>query len=597
VARIDPGTGTVRSTTEVGHGPAGVAVGAGGVWVANSGDGTVTRLDPGTGAVTDTIAVGASPQDVVVADGRVWVSVRPRTPAGEGAPGGTIRMETLEPVDSLDPALGYQFLSWSVMRASCAKLLDYEAEPGAAGVRPVPELADAMPRLSNGGRTYTFVVRRGFRFSPPSGEPVTARSMKYTIERSLHPRMRSPAADLLNQVAGEAAYAAGRARHISGIRVSGDRLSITLVEPSRSFLHRIALPFFCPVPLGTPIDPDGLRRVPTAGPYYVAVHVPDEEVVLRRNPNYGGSRRASPNELRIALGVSPTKTVDGIEAGTVDYTPILEDPRLARRLQERYGGSDAKSGEPQYLVKPMNEIDRLIFNTSRPPFSSARLRRAVSYALDRTALAREGLFSGLPGQPTDQYLPPSMAGFRDAQLYPLRPDLARARRLAGPQRHSVVLYTAGFPSHARFAEIVRLNLRRIGIDVEIKNVGDSYFLRIFRRDEPYDLAMDGWASDYPDPTDILGLLDGRTIREDGNVNLARYDDPAFNRRLDAAENLPSPDRELALGRLDVDTARSAAPWAAVANNRRHDFFSARVGCLRYTAAYGVELASLCIRRD
>ncbi len=597
VARIDPGTGTVRSTTRVGRGPAGVAVGAGGVWVANSGDGTVTRLDPRTGTVTETIPVGASPQDVVVADDRVWVSVRPRAPAGEPAPGGTITMETSDAVDSLDPALGYQTLSWSIMRATCAKLLDYEAEPGAAGVRPVPELADAMPRLSNRGRTYTFVVRRGFRFSPPSGEPVTARSMKYTLERSLHPRMRSPAADLLNQLVGEGAYAAGRARHISGIRASGDRLSITLVEPSGSFLHRTALPFFCAVPIGTPIDPEGLRRVPTAGPYYVATHVPDEEVVLRRNPNYGGSRRAGPNEIRIALGVNQTKTFEEIEAGTVEYTPISESPRLTRRLQERYGGTDAKSGEARYIVKPMNEIDRLIFNTSRPPFSSARLRRAVNFALDRTALAREGLFTGLPAKPTDQYLPPSMAGFRDAQLYPLRPDLVRARRLAGPERRSVVLYNAGFPSHVRFAEIVKLNLRKIGIDVEIKNFGDSYFQRIFRRDEPYDLAMDGWASDYPDPIDVLGLLDGRTIREDGNVNLARFDDPAFNRRLDAAENLPSPDRELALGRLDVDTAREAAPWAAVANNRRHDFFSARVGCLRYTAAYGVELASLCIRRD
>jgi YVTN family beta-propeller protein len=597
VARIDPETGTVRSTTQVGQGPAGVAVGAGGVWVANSGDGTVSKLDAGTATVTDTIPVGASPQDVVVADGRVWVSVRPRVPAGEPAPGGTIRIETPEGVDSLDSALAYSLLSFSIMRPSCAKLLDYDAEPGAAGVRPVPELANAIPRRSNAGRTYTFAVRRGFRFSPPSGEPVTARSMKYTIERSLHPSMRAPGADLLDELAGEAAFAEGRARHISGIRASGDKLSITLVEPSRSFLHRIALPFFCAVPIGTPIDPEGLRRVPSAGPYYVAAHVPDEEIVLRRNPNYGGSRRARPNEFRIALGASQTKTVDGIEAGTVDYTPIFENPRLARRLQERYGAADAKGGAPRYLVKPMLEVDRLIFNTSRPPFSSARLRRAVSYALDRTALAREGLHTELPAQPTDQYLPPSMAGFRDARLYPLRPDLARARQLAGPRRRSVVLYTSGFPSHVRFAEIVRMNLRRIGIDVEIKNVGDSWYLRVSRRDAPFDLTLDGWASDYPDPIDVLGLLDGRTIREDLNTNLALFDDPAFNRRLDAAANLPSPDRELALGRLDVDTARAAAPWAAVANNRRHDFFSARVGCLRYTAAYGVELASLCVSRD
>jgi peptide/nickel transport system substrate-binding protein len=324
----------------------------------------------------------------------------------------------------------------------------------------------------------------------------------------------------------------------------------------------------------------------------VAAHIPDEEIVL-----YGGSRRVGPDEIRIALGVSQTKTVEEIEAGTVDYTPIAENPALARRLQERYGDAEGQSGEPRYVVTPMLEVDRLIFNTSRPPFSSSRLRRAVSYALDRTALAREGLHVELPAQPSDQYLPPSMPGFRDVRLYPLRPDMARARRLAGSRRRSVVLYSASFPSHVRFAEIVRMNLRRIGIDVEIKTFGDSYFVRIFRRDEPYDLAMDGWASDYPDPVDILGLLDGRTIREDGNVNLARFDDPAYNRRLDAAASLPSPARELALGRLDVDTARAAAPWAAVANNRRHDFFAARVGCLRYTAAYGVELTGLCIRRD
>lgn len=110
------------------------------------------------------------------------------------------------------------------------------------------------------------------------------------------------------------------------------------------------------------------------------------------------------------------------------------------------------------------------------------------------------------------------------------------------------------------------------------------------------MAVSGWASDYPDPTDVLNLLDGRTIREDANINSAYFDDPAYNRRLDTATGLPSPARELALGKLDVDIARTAAPWAPVANDRKHDFFSARVGCQRYNALFGVELASLCIRR-
>jgi ABC-type oligopeptide transport system substrate-binding subunit len=255
-----------------------------------------------------------------------------------------------------------------------------------------------------------------------------------------------------------------------------------------------------------------------------------------------------------------------------------------------------KAGDPRYVAKPMGAVDYLAFNTSRPAFSSARLRRAVNYALDRRALAREGLMTGLSGEPTDQYLPPTLPGYRDARIYPQRPDIERARRLAGTRRRSVNLYTANFPSHVRFAEIVKANLRAIGMDVEVKNYGDNHFARIQRRDEPYDMAVVGWLSDYPDPVDILNQLDGRTITEDANFNTAQFDDPAYNRRLDAAKGLPSPARENALGKLDVDVARTAAPWAAVANDRTHHFFSGRIGCQRYSALYGVELASLCIRR-
>jgi ABC-type transport system substrate-binding protein len=298
------------------------------------------------------------------------------------------------------------------------------------------------------------------------------------------------------------------------------------------------------------------------------------------------------------LGVSQEKTVARIKAGTVDYTTISENPRLARRLQERYGQGSAyrKAEDPSYVVKPMGAVDYVAFNTSRPPFSSARLRRAVNYALDRRALAREGLLTGLPAQPTDQYLPPTLPGYRDARIYPQSPDVARARRLAGPRRRSAVLYTAGYTNHVRFAEILKANLRAIGMEVEIRNLGDSHWTRIQRRDEPFDMALIGWLGDYPDPADVLNQLDGRTIRDDGNFNSAYFDDPAYNRRLDAAIGIPSPGRELALGKLDVDVARTAAPWAAVANDREHYFFSSRVGCQRYSALYGVELASLCIRR-
>jgi YVTN family beta-propeller protein len=597
VARIDPERGSVRSTTPVGRRPAGIAVGAGAVWVANSGDGTVSRLDPESGRVTDTITVGASPQDVVVADGRVWVSVRPRTEDAQGAPGGTVRVETDSEVDSLDPALAYDIGSWSILHPTCAGLLTYSSEPGLAGTRPVPDLAEALPRRSDGGRTYTFTIRRGFRFAP-SGGPVTARTMKYTIERTMHPRMKSPGASHLQDLVGARAYAKRRARHIAGVTASGNTLTLRLIGSASNLPQRIALPFFCAVPLGTPINPRGLPNVPSAGPYYIATHVPSQEVVLRRNPNYEGARLRRPDEVRITQHAGRTKSIARVEAGAADYTGIEGSPSTDRRLQARYGAGSlsAKAGNQRYFVNAMDELDHLIFNTSRPPFSSFRLRRAVNYALDRRALAREGMWGGLPARPTDQYLPPTAPGFRDARIYPLRPDVARARRLAGQRPRTAVLYTAGEPTHARFAEIVRANLRAIGIDVQIKNLGDSFWSRMPRRDEPYDMALFTWYADYPSPIDFLRHLDGRTIRAVDNPNLAQFDDPEYNRRLDAAARLPSPAQELALGRLDVYVARTAAPWAALASNRRRDFFSARVGCQRYNAVVGLDLGSVCVKQ-
>src|SRR5262249_22694434 len=122
-----------------------------------------------------------------------------------------------------------------------------------------PEISYAMPTLSADRRTYTFTVRPNFRFAPPSGQLITARTFKHSIQRALSPRLannedshRPPGPRLIDDIAGEAAFRAGERSSISGIKVSGDLLSITLVAPSKTFLNRLATPYFCPVPVGTP---------------------------------------------------------------------------------------------------------------------------------------------------------------------------------------------------------------------------------------------------------------------------------------------------------------------------------------------------------
>src|SRR5207247_412668 len=133
-----------------------------------------------------------------------------------------------------------------------------------------PEVARSLPTLSADEKTYTFTIRPGFRFSPPSNARVTAASFRYSIERALSPAMSSPAIGTMTDLVGFQAYESGRADHIAGVTANGDKLTVTLVRPAGDLPARMALPSFCAVPVGTPIAAKGLPKVPTAGPYYVA---------------------------------------------------------------------------------------------------------------------------------------------------------------------------------------------------------------------------------------------------------------------------------------------------------------------------------------
>jgi ABC-type oligopeptide transport system substrate-binding subunit len=192
-----------------------------------------------------------------------------------------------------------------------------------------------------------------------------------------------------------------------------------------------------------------------------------------------------------------------------------------------------------------------------------------------------------------------MQGFRDVEIYPLRPDLARARRLALSDSRFGVLYTCNLPFCVRQATIVTRNLNAIGIGLVVERFPILELLeRLGRRREPFDVAITpGWFADFLDPAQYLNvLLDGRTIEAEQNVNFSYFDDDAYVRRLARIERLAGVRRVLAYGELDVETARDSAPLIAYANATRLDLFSERVGCQAYNPAYGMSLAALCLRK-
>jgi peptide/nickel transport system substrate-binding protein len=495
-------------------------------------------------------------------------------------------------VQTLDPALAFDVYGGQLVLATCARLVTYAERPGQAGTRLVPEVATALPRVSDGGRAYTFTLRRSFRFN--TGERVTARSFERAFTRALHPRMPSAAIAFMGDIVGAQAFKAGRARAISGIRARGDTLTVRLTAPSPTFVYRAAMTFFCAVPAALPVAARGVALPPGAGPFYFARREPGRLIVLRRNPHYGGSRPRRLDSIVVYTGVEPNQSILQVERGQRDYD-LLGVPAAANARLARQHGVNRRGG--RYRVNALIEVDYLALNTRRGPFRNARLRRAVNLAVDRTGLTAQ--IGPYAGRPADQILPPTMPGFRPATVYPLRPNVARARELAGGVRADVTLYYPADPTADNQVQIIRRDLARIGLNVKLKRSPFNAFLeQVGNPRTPYDMVLFGFQADFPDPSDFLNLLlAGSSITPQNNPNVALFDSPTFNRKLAAAARLTGSRRLETYGRLDVEIMREAAPWVPISNRTQREFISARVGCYTPWGAYGfMSLATACLKR-
>jgi peptide/nickel transport system substrate-binding protein len=489
-----------------------------------------------------------------------------------GQQGGTFRI-ALEGLDYIDPALSYSGQGVLLLDTTCARLMAYPDKPLPEGSRLVPEVAARFPKISRDAKTYTFTLRSGFRFS--DGAPVRADAFARAINRTLAHGIDSPAyVPYTKDIVGAAAVKAGKTQKAAGVVAQGNRLVVRFTRPVRDFAARTTMPFFCAVPPTLPTKPEGVGEFASAGPYYVSEYRPGERVVLKRNRFYGGKRLRHVDEFDVDLRAgSPGEVVDRVEWGDADWgltvAPVYFEP--GRGLAAKYGVKG-----PRFFVKPGLVQQTLVFNVSRPLFANnARLRRAVNFALDRRALQRAVSASALDRRLTDQYLPPSLPGFRDANIYPLeRANVSRARTLArgNTRAGKVVFQVSDNPTALALAQLVKRQLAAIGLDVS---------LRILPRgstdDGRWDLTGSLWGADYLDPYNYINLsLDGRFI---GEANTGRFNSPMYNRLMRRASQLRGQARYRAYGELDVRLARDAAPLAALSFFNEPTLVSKRVGCV------------------
>ena len=299
--------------------------------------------------------------------------------------------------------------------------------------------------------------------------------------------------------------------------------------------------------------------------------------MLKGNPFYHGPRPHLLRRDRLHAEHEPQTSFLQIEKDQADYD-LYGTPSTGSQPREELGREPRR-----FWVHPAMTVNYLAMNTKRAPFTDPKLRQAVNFAVSRSAMLAQAGFKA--GNPSDQVLPPTMRGFRNAKFYPLaNPDIARAKALIGGKSYTVNLYTTTDDTATRQAQVVQDEL---GPD---RRPRQHQAVRL-RRARQQDTGVTSGAvqhrrpgviADYADPFDFINiLLSGDKITKSNNMEASHSSTiRAFNREMRQAVLLAGLKPLSAYGKArSSNVDRIAAPWGvacgfeAPANSSRSN-----VGC-------------------
>jgi YVTN family beta-propeller protein len=599
VSRIDPRTNSVVDTIPVGDGPSGIAVMQGTVLVANEADGTVSLIEPGQTSVR-TMAVESAPQGLAGVNGDLWVSVRGTATSHRG---GTLRALSLDSLHSLDPGVAYSVEPWRLLHLIGDGLLAFEPIGGNASL--VPDLATSVPAATDGGRTYTFELRDGIRYS--NGEVVAASDFRRALERGFRLTGYEHRSLYGGLVGGDACAQEPRTCDLSrGIVTDNASGTITfnLVAPDPEFRYKLTLPFAYPVPPSVPDEEQVNVGVPGTGPYMLETPMTDEGLTLVRNPHFHvWSPAAQPDgfvdRLDWTFGIEPEAQVDAVAAGDAD---LAFDTYASDRIEELYVRFAA-----QVHTTPDSALYFVVLNTRVPPFDEVKARRAVNLALDRQRVAQ--IFGGEhAARPACQQFPPNFPGYQTYCPYTkdpgpegegpwVAPDLEEAQELvrrsgtAGMrvafEYDRVVWAPKGPPMGKYLTEL----LGELGYHVSVRPTAQSEF---YSPGNEFQMALAGWAADYPAASSFIVPLHtcGASFTPRSGFCDARID-----AMIDHALEVQATDAAAA-GALWAEIDRAIvnqAPFLWLVNPIAIDFVSERVGNYQRSLQWDALLNQLWVR--
>ena len=485
--------------------------------------------------------------------------------------GGGIVVTYKDDVATLDPAIGYDWQNWSMIKSLFDGLMDYV--PGTTELRP--GLAESYD-ISADGMTFTFHLRAGVKFH--NGRVMTAEDVKYSLDRVTTPATQSPGAGFFGAIAGYDAMADGSATSLAGVTVLDPAtVEIKLSRPDATFLHVMALNFASVVPKEAVEAANGdFGKMPVGtGAFKLAEWTIGQKLIFAKNPDYWRAGLPYLDTVTFEVGQEPIVALLRLQNGEVDvpgdgippakFQEVMGDPAQAAQVVE---GGQLQTG---YIT----------LNVTIPPLDNVEVRKAINMAINKDRIVQ--LINGR-AVVANQPLPPSMPGYTmDYKGYSYNPEEAK-KMLADaglPDGFDTELYVMNTDPNPRIAQAIQQDLAAIGVKASIQSIAQANVIEAGGAGTAPMIWSGGmaWIADFPDPSNFFGPILGCSGAVDGGWNWSKFCDAAIDAEATAADSMidPAAPERMKMWSDVYMKVMEQAPWVPVFNEQRYTMKSARMG--------------------
>ena len=490
-----------------------------------------------------------------------------------GGSGGAITVAYQNDIATLDPAIGYDWQNWSIIKSLFSRLLDYE--PGTTNL--VPDLATEMPKISADGMTFEFNMRDDVKFH--NGRLLVADDVKYSIERAVNPKTQSPGAGFFASIEGFDDASGGKSTNISGITVnSPTSITFKLSRPDATFLHVMAINFASVVPKedAEKFGPDFGKNPVGSGAFKFTSWALGQKLTLDKNADYYREGLPKLDQINFEVGVDPTVALQRLKNNEVD---VLGDSIPAANYIAEKENSD---NEGLIIEGGQLQTGYVTLNVKIKPLNNVKVRQAVNHAIDKDRIVQ--ILNGR-ADAANQPLPPSMPGY-DTGYKGFAYDVAKAKALLAEaglaNGFSTELWTSNTDPNPRIAQSIQEDLAKVGIKASIKSLAQANVIEAGGSGKAPMVWSGGmaWIADFPDPSNFWGPILGCGGAVPGGWNWSQYCNKTLDAEAVKADAMTDPakaDERQKLWGSVFTKAMDEAPWVPIFNEKRITMKSSRLG--------------------